>query len=85
MINFHYLCNIQNLTRMIRVAIKAKMKESGIKNKDLCASLGMQMSNFSAFLNGSRTLPHRDLVRVMMELKLSIGSANQPIAIFPLP
>ena len=83
MINFHYLCDIHIYTNMVRVAIKEKMKVLGITNKELCAKLGMYMSNFSAFLSGKRGLPHKDLVRVMVELQISIGNANQPRAMYP--
>lgn len=72
-----------NLNEMFRAAITTKLKASGRKQKEVCQTLGLHVSNFNAYLSGSRSLPLRDLVRVMVELKLSVGAKSQPMAVMP--
>lgn len=74
---------VDYLSNMFRAAITEKLKVSGRKQKEICQTLGLHVSNFNAYLSGSRSLPYRDIVRVMVELKLSVGAKSQPMALLP--
>jgi len=41
----------------IREAIENRMKRLGIKNRALCEDLNIIEQNFSAYINGKRTIP----------------------------
>lgn len=57
----------------IREKIILRMREIGVKNRAVCADLGFKEQNFSAYLNGRRTIPHDDLEKVCMYLGLTLA------------
>lgn len=57
----------------IREKIILRMRELGVKNRAVCSDLGFKEQNFSAYLNGRRTIPHEDLEKVCMYLGLTLA------------
>lgn len=57
----------------IREKIILRMRELGVKNRAICSDLGMKEQNYSAYLNGRRTIPHDDLEKVCMYLGLTLA------------
>lgn len=57
----------------IREKIILRMREIGVKNRAVCADLGFKEQNFSAYLNGRRSIPHDDLEKVCMYLGLTLA------------
>ena len=53
-VTLHYL----NDHSMIRKALKQKMTDSDMIQKEFSTYLGIAPSNFNAFLNGTRSLPY---------------------------
>ena len=68
---------------MIRTAIRKKLEDSGIKQREFCKVIGVASSNFNALLNGSRTLSYPKFVKAMEELGLSIGLKTAGRAALP--
>lgn len=56
----------------IREKIFLRMKELGIKSRAVCTDINIKEQNFSAYLNGRRTLPYEDLEKVCMYLGLTL-------------
>lgn len=56
----------------IRGKIYLRMKELGVKNRALCSDLGITEQNFSAFINGRRTIPYDDLEKICMYLGMTL-------------
>lgn len=61
----------------IREKIFLRMKELGVKNRAVCVDLNFKEQNFSAFLNGRRTLPYDDLEKLCMYLGLTLESKEK--------
>lgn len=61
----------------IREKIFLRMKELGVKNRAVCVDLNFKEQNFSAFLNGRRTLPCDDLEKLCMYLGLTLESKEK--------
>lgn len=61
----------------IREKIFLRMKELGVKNRAVCVDLNLKEQNFSAFLNGRRTLPYDDLEKLCMYLGLTLESKEK--------
>ena len=61
----------------IREKIFLRMKELGVKNRAVCVDLNSKEQNFSAFLNGRRTLPYDDLEKLCMYLGLTLESKEK--------
>ncbi len=68
---------------MIRQAIRKKLEDSGIKQREFCKVIGVASSNFNAFLKGSRTLSYPKFIKAMEELGLSIGLKAAGRAVLP--
>lgn len=64
---------INDNSMKIRNVIENRMKRLGIKNRALCEDLKIIEQNFSAYLNGRRTIPHEDLEKVCMYLGLTLA------------
>ena len=60
-----------------RELIKFRLKELGVKNRAVCVDLGFKEQNFSAFINGRRTLPYDDLEKLCMYLGLTLESKEK--------
>ena len=58
----------------IREILSLRMKKLGVKNRTVCVDLNFKEQNFSAFLNGRRTLPYDDLEKLCMYLGLTLES-----------
>lgn len=58
----------------IREILSLRMKELGVKSRAVCVDLNFKEQNFSAFLNGRRTLPYDDLEKLCMYLGLTLES-----------
>lgn len=58
----------------IREKIFLRMKELGIKSRAVCSDIDIKEQNYSAYLNGRRTLPYDDLEKVCMYLGLTLVS-----------
>lgn len=56
----------------IREKIFLRMKELGIKSRAVCSDIDIKEQNYSAYLNGRRTLPYDDLEKVCMYLGLTL-------------
>jgi DNA-binding Xre family transcriptional regulator len=56
----------------IREKIFLRMKELGVKSRALCSDLKMREQNFSAFMNGRRSVPFDDLEKICMYLGLTL-------------
>lgn len=65
------------MTIKIREKIFLRMKELGVKNRAVCVDLNFKEQNFSAFLNGRRTLPYEDLEKLCMYLGLTLMPKEQ--------
>lgn len=50
------------------------MKGLGIKSRAVCVDLEFKESNFSAYINGRRTIPLADLEKLCMYLGLTLES-----------
>ena len=61
----------------IREKIFLRMKELGVKNRAVSVDLNFKEQNFSAFLNGRRTLPYDDLEKLCMYLGLTLESKEK--------
>ena len=61
----------------IREKIFLRMKELGVKNRAVCVDRNFKEQNFSAFLNGRRTLPYDDLEKLCMYLGLTLESKEK--------
>ena len=61
------------MTITIREKIILRMREIGVKNRAVCADLGFKDQNFSAYINGRRTIPYDDLEKVCMYLGLTLA------------
>lgn len=68
---------------MIRTTIKEKIEASGMTQGEFSKAIGVALSNFNAFLNGSRSLPYGKLIMTFEKLNLSIGRKGAKMA--PLP
>lgn len=68
---------------MIRKALKQKMTDSNMTQKEFSSYLGIAPSNFNAFLNGTRSLPYSTLIKAMEKLNLSIGTQGAKVASLP--
>lgn len=78
-VTLHYL----NDHSMIRKALRQKMKDSGMTQREFCKYLGVATSNFNAFLNGTRSLPYGTLIKALDKLGLSIGTQGARVASLP--
>lgn len=58
----------------IREKIFLRMKELGIKSRAVCSDIDIKEQNYSAYLNGRRTLTYDDLEKVCMYLGLTLVS-----------
>lgn len=58
----------------IREKIFLRMKELGVKNRAVCFDLDLKEQNFSAYINGRRTIPLADLEKLCMYLGLTLES-----------
>lgn len=58
---------------MLSERILKQMQHRGVNQKTLCVILGLQPSNFSAFLSGRRAIPYKDAVRVLSYLRMTVG------------
>ena len=58
----------------IREKIFLRMKELGIKSRAVCSDIDIKEQNYSAYLNGRRTLPYDDLEKGCMYLGLTLIS-----------
>lgn len=61
----------------IRETITNRIKRLGVKNRAVCVDLNFKEQNFSAFLNGRRTLPYDDLEKLCMYLGLTLESKEK--------
>ncbi len=62
----------------VREKIYLRIKELGIKQKDLCEKMGsLNVQNLSAYLRGKRTIPYDDLEKLCMILGLTLGDVNK--------
>lgn len=68
---------------MIRKALKQKMTDSEMTQKEFSAYLGIAPSNFNAFLNGTRSLPYGTLIKALDKLNLSVGRQGARVASLP--
>lgn len=49
-----------------------RMKELGVRSRDLCQKLEINEHNFSPFINGKRPIPYVDLERICVYLGLTL-------------
>lgn len=68
---------------MIRERIYQYMLKKSISHTTLCNDLGLQISNFNAFIRGKRTLPYKNFVSVLRYLSLSIGAPSSGFTVNP--
>lgn len=57
----------------IRERIYQQMLLRGVTQAMICNDLGLQVSNFNAYIRGNRTISFRDLVSVMTYLHISVA------------
>lgn len=60
----------ENMEDMIREAIRERIKDLRITQKQLAEELGITYQNLNGFLTGRRTLPVADIERMLQYLKL---------------
>ena len=67
----------------IRERIDQHMLHRGVTQAMICNDLGLQISNYNAFIRGNRTISFKDLVSVMKYLHLSVAPAGTEFAVIP--
>lgn len=56
----------------INERIHLRMKELGIRSRDLCQKLEINEHNFSPFINGKRPIPYIEVERICNYLGLTL-------------
>lgn len=56
----------------INERIQLRMKELGIRSRDLCQKLEINEHNFSPFINGKRPIPYFEVERICNYLGLTL-------------
>ena len=67
----------------IRERIYQHMLHRGVTQATICNDLGLQISNFNAFIRGNRTISFKDLVSVLKYLHLSVAPIGSECATIP--
>ena len=68
---------------MVRESIRQAIEDKGMSQSRFARQLGMEASNFNAWLNGQRPLPYGTFIRTMNMLGLSVGPASVGFAYLP--
>lgn len=68
---------------MIRESVIQQIRAKGIKQVDLCRTLGFQVANLNAFLHGKRGMPFKDLCLLMQHIGVSFGMRDRSETSFP--
>lgn len=68
---------------MIREAIKNRIADLGLSQREICAHTGIREQNLSSFLCGSRSFSMRKLMSLMELLGQTVGDARYVVGKYP--